>query len=227
MSQQPNITIAVDGYSSCGKSTVAKQLALYFKYIYVDTGAMYRSVSLYFLRNNIDINYAEEIAEALEQINIDFRFVNDQQIVHLNGEPVEKYIRKADINAIVSDVAKISAVRKKLVKLQRTMGKGESIVMDGRDIGTVVFPNANLKFFITSDIDVRVQRRFDELQSKNIDSTKSEIKENLQMRDFIDSTREDSPLRKADDAILIDNTNLTKDEQLNKLINIVKSFIQA
>ena len=227
MNEKKIITIAVDGYSSCGKSTVAKQLAKHFNFIYVDTGAMYRSVSLYFLRNEIDYSNSEQVEKALQNIKIEFKLLNNSQIVHLNNEAVEGFIRNQNINNIVSDVAKISLVRRKMVELQRFISQGKSVVMDGRDIGTVVFPNADLKFFITADIETRVQRRYDELQLKSIPGTKDEVRENLQMRDLIDSTRKDSPLRKAEDAMLIDNTNLNKEEQFNKLVEIINKYRNA
>lgn len=215
------ITIAIDGYSSTGKSTIAKALAEYFDYIYVDTGAMYRAVSLYFLRNNIDIHSVNNVNQALDEIHLDFKFIDGLQTIHLNQEAVEKHIRSHRINNIVSPVAKISAVRRKMVALQREMASGKSVVMDGRDIGTVVFPNADLKFFMTSALETRVKRRFEELESKGIETTLREVEKNLSERDHIDSNREDSPLKQATDAILIDNTNLSKEEQLDILINHV------
>jgi len=225
MSSTIPITIAIDGYSSTGKSTIARSLAKHYGFVYIDTGAMYRAVSLYFLRNNIDVHDKKAVAKALEDITLEFKIINDQQIMHLNGEAVEKYIRAHRINSIVSPVAKISAVRRKMVTQQREMSKGKSVVMDGRDIGTVVFPNAGLKFFMTSDIDVRVQRRFDELESKGIETTIREVKKNLIERDKIDSTRADSPLKQADDAILIDNTTLTRTEQLEIMVSMVDKLV--
>lgn len=219
------ITIAIDGYSSTGKSTIAKALADHYGFVYIDTGAMYRSVSLYFIRHNIDINDDKSVEESLDKIELEFKFIDSKQMIHLNGESVEKYIRSHKINSVVSPVAKISSVRKKMVALQRKMSKGKSVVMDGRDIGTVVFPDADLKFFMTSDIDVRVKRRFDELESKGIETTMREVEKNLVDRDRIDSTREDSPLLQAEDALLINNTNMTRDDQLKMLISIVEKYI--
>lgn len=219
------ITIAIDGYSSTGKSTIARSLAEHFGFVYIDTGAMYRAVSLFFLRHNIDIHDQEAVDKALEKIDLEFKIINDIQIIHLNNEPVEKLIRAHRINKIVSPVAKISSVRRKMVALQRQMSEGLSVVMDGRDIGTVVFPNADLKFFMTSEISVRVQRRFDELESKGIETTIREVEKNLLERDRIDSTREDSPLKQADDAILLDNTNLSRGEQLDILVSMVEKYM--
>ncbi len=219
------ITIAIDGYSSTGKSTIARALAEYFDFIYIDTGAMYRAVSLYFLRNNTDIHSSKDVSKALDDIKLDFKYIDGHQIIHLNNEPVEKFIRSNRINNIVSPVAKISSVRSKMVALQRKMSEGKSVVMDGRDIGTVVFPNADLKFFMTSNIDVRVNRRFNELESKGVETTLREVEKNLLERDHIDSTRQDSPLKQATDALLIDNTNLSRNEQLDKLVSIVNEYI--
>lgn len=218
------ITIAIDGYSSTGKSTIAKALAEYFDFIYIDTGAMYRAVSLYFLRNNIDMHSQEAVSNALDEIKLDFKFIDGIQVIHLNGEAVEKHIRKKRINNIVSPVAKISLVRRKMVALQRQMSEGKSVVMDGRDIGTVVFPHADLKFFMTSDIEIRVKRRFDELEAKGIETTLREVEKNLLERDHIDSNREDSPLRQAENAILIDNTNLSREDQLQMLVEKVEAY---
>ena len=217
-------TIAIDGYSSTGKSTIAKALAEHFDFIYIDTGAMYRAVSLYFLRNNIDMHSHEAISSALEEINLDFKYIDGIQVIHLNNEAIEKHIRTNRINNIVSPVAKISLVRRKMVALQRQMSEGKSVVMDGRDIGTVIFPNADLKFFMTSDLDIRVMRRFNELEAKGIETTLREVEKNLLERDHIDSSREDSPLRKAENAKLIDNTYLSRDEQLEILINYVEEY---
>ncbi len=225
MSALKTVTIAIDGYSSTGKSTLAKALAEHFGYVYIDTGAMYRAVSLYFLKMNIDIHDQKAVERALDDISLEFKYVEDKQIIHLNDEPVEKFIRTKKINNIVSPVAKISAVRKKMVALQRLMSEGKSVVMDGRDIGTVVFPHADLKFFMTSDLAVRVKRRYDELESKGHDTTLREVEKNLLERDRIDSTRADSPLKQAKDAILIDNTRLTRSDQLQLLIKQVDELI--
>ena len=224
MSNVTPITIAIDGYSSTGKSTIARSLAQHFGYVYIDTGAMYRAVSLYFLRNNIDLHDEKSVKEALEEITLEFKIIDGRQIIHLNDEAVEKYIRDQKINSVVSPVAKISAVRRQMVAQQRAMSKGKSVVMDGRDIGTVVFPDADLKFFMTSDIAVRVKRRFDELESKGIETTIREVEKNLLERDRIDSTRADSPLKQAEDAMMIDNTQLTREEQVEIMISMIEKY---
>lgn len=225
----PNIIIAIDGFSSCGKSTLAKQIAQALHYRYIDTGAMYRAVALYLLRNQIDIHHPELVKEALNDIHINFRLnkATQTQDTYLNGEDVENEIRvNPRVVSIVSDVSAISEVRRFLVKQQQQMGKDKGIVMDGRDIGTVVFPNAELKIFITADPRVRTQRRLDELKEKGQETTFEEVLANLQKRDHIDSTRADSPLKKADDAIELDNSNMTKDEQFDLVSGWVKQRIQ-
>ncbi len=223
------IIITIDGWSSCGKSTLAKQLAKALGYVYVDSGAMYRAITLYFLRNNIDLAEKKEVKEALKSINLEFEFnpqSNNSEIL-LNGENVEYLIRDLIIAEKVSDVAAIKEVREFAVAQQQKMGEKKGIVMDGRDIGTVVFPRAELKIFMTADNAVRVQRRFKELYEKNPNITIEEVKNNLEMRDYIDSHREVSPLRKAEDAIEIDNSNLTEKEQFNKSMTLVKEKIRT
>ena len=221
------IIIAIDGWSSCGKSTLAKELAKDLGYLYVDSGAMYRAITLYFLRNHVDWTDKSEVKKALKEISLEFVFnENSQQTeMHLNGENVEYVIRDLVVAEKVSDVAAIKEVRKFAVEQQQLMGKKKGIVMDGRDIGTVVFPKAELKIFLTADNAVRVERRFKELFEKNPNITIEEIKANLEMRDYIDSNREESPLRKADDAILVDNTNLTANETLQKVLKLAKRII--
>lgn len=213
---QQKIIIAIDGYSSCGKSTLAKQLAKELHYIYADSGAMYRAVTLYFLRNSISLTNKAQIREALKNIHLEFAFNVDTGKSHLymNDENVELPIRDMVISEKVSDVAAIKDVREFGVKQQQRIGKNKGLVMDGRDIGTTVFPHAELKIFMTADIAVRVERRFKELYKVNPDITIDEVKQNLEMRDYIDSNREISPLRKAKDAIVLDNTNLTMAQQL-------------
>ncbi len=219
------ITVAIDGYSSCGKSTLAKQLAASLSYSYVDTGAMYRAVTLYFIRNQVDLYHPEQIAEALKQIQIEFRINPNTQVqeTFLNGENVEHEIRvNSRVASAVSDVSAISEVRRFLVKQQQELGKQKGIVMDGRDIGTVVFPHAELKLFVTADPKVRAQRRLEELKEKGQETTFEEVIANLEKRDHIDSNRADSPLKQADDAVILDNSNLTREEQFEwvmKLIN--------
>lgn len=217
------IIVTIDGWSSCGKSTLAKELAKELGYIYVDSGAMYRAITLYFLRNHIDWTKVEEVKEALENISLEFVFnpASQKSEMHLNGENVEYVIRDLVVAEKVSEVAAIKEVREFAVAQQQEMGKGKGIVMDGRDIGTVVFPDAELKLFMTADNAVRVERRFKELYEKNPNISLEEVKANLEMRDYIDSNREVSPLRKADDAIVLDNTNLTPAEQFKKALKLV------
>lgn len=221
------IIITIDGWSSCGKSTLAKQLAKELGYVYVDSGAMYRTITLYFLRNNIDLAEKKEVKEALRSINLEFIFnpKSNSSEIYLNGENVEYVIRDLVIAEKVSDVAAIKEVREFAVAQQQKMGVKKGIVMDGRDIGTVVFPKAELKIFMTADNAIRVQRRFKELYEKNPNVTIEEVKDNLEMRDYIDSHREVSPLRKAKDAIELDNTNLTEKEQFNKALGWIKEKI--
>lgn len=212
------ITIAVDGYSSCGKSTLAKDLAKKMNYIFIDSGAMYRGITLYALENGLirDGKVNEEgLIEELDKINLAFKLnQNSEPELYLNNENVAEQIRTAQVSGFVSLVAKIGAVRKKLVAMQRKMGERGGIVMDGRDIGSVVFPNAELKLFVTADIEIRTDRRYNELISKGMKITREEIQNNLLERDMIDSSRKESPLIRAEDAIIIDNSHLTKDEQL-------------
>lgn len=223
------IIVTIDGWSSCGKSTLAKQLAKELGYIYVDSGAMYRAITLYFLRNHVDWTKPEEVKEALENISLEFIFNpgRENSEMHLNGENVEYVIRDLVVAEKVSEVAAIKEVREFAVAQQQQMGKGKGIVMDGRDIGTVVFPNAELKLFMTADNAVRVERRFKELYEKNPNISLEEVKANLEMRDYIDSNREVSPLRKADDAIILDNTNLTPEEQFKKALRLVHDSCKA
>jgi cytidylate kinase len=212
---EKKIIITIDGWSSCGKSTLAKQLAAKLKYTYIDSGAMYRAITLYFLRNHVDWTDPKAVIRALGEIQIEFSYnenIKQSEIV-LNGENVEYLIRDLVVAEKVSEVAAVKEVRAYAVKQQQSMGKGKAIVMDGRDIGTVVFPAAELKIFMTADNAVRVERRFRELYEKNPNITIEEVKYNLEMRDYIDSHRKISPLRKAKDAIVLDNSNLTTQEQ--------------
>jgi cytidylate kinase len=221
------IIITIDGWSSCGKSTLAKQLAKELGYVYIDSGAMYRAITLYFLRNHIDWTDKKEVTSALKEIFLDFHFNTKTETseIYLNEENVEYLIRDLVIAEKVSDVAAIKEVRAYAVAQQQELGKKKGIVMDGRDIGTVVFPKAELKIFMTADNAVRVERRFKELYEKNPNITIEEVKNNLEMRDYIDSNREISPLRKADDAIELDNTNLTEEQQLQKALVWAKEKI--
>lgn len=218
------IIITIDGWSSCGKSTLAKQLAKALNYVYVDSGAMYRAITLYFLRNHVDWTDKKEVVNALKDISLEFIFneKSQQSEIYLNGENVEYVIRDLVIAEKVSDVAAIKEVREFAVAQQQKMGKGRGIVMDGRDIGTVVFPDAELKIFMTADNAVRVERRFKELYEKNPNVTIEEVKANLEMRDYIDSNREVSPLRQAEDALVLDNTNITEKEQFQQALKWAK-----
>lgn len=217
------IVIAIDGWSSCGKSTLAKQLAKELGYIYIDSGAMYRAVTLYFLRNHVDWTNTSEVTEALTNINLQFKSnsVNGESEIYLNEENVEYVIRDMVVAEKVSEVAAIEEVRSFAVAEQQKIGVSKGIVMDGRDIGTTVFPDAELKIFMTADIAVRVERRFREMYSKNPNITIEEVKDNLEMRDYIDSHRKVSPLQKASDAIEINNTGLTPEEQLQLSLKYV------
>lgn len=203
-------TIAIDGYSACGKSTLAKAMARQLGYRFIDTGAMYRMVTLYFLREKVDIDNGGAVAGALKGLRVDF--VPGSNHALLNGEDVEAEIREPAVSGFVSPVAAISAVRRWVVPQQREMGKSGGIVMDGRDIGTVVFPDADLKLFVTASIDVRTDRRLAEMNAKGVDTTREEVAANLLQRDHIDSNRADSPLRQADDAIVLDNSGLSLEE---------------
>ncbi len=222
------IIVTIDGWSSCGKSTLAKQLAKELGYIYVDSGAMYRAITLYFLRNHIDWTDAKAVDTALKNITIQFQYneISQQTEIFLNDENVEYVIRDLIIAEKVSDVATIEAVRSFAVAQQKKMGKQKGIVMDGRDIGTTVFPKAGLKIFMTADTTVRVERRFKELYSKNPNITIEEVKNNLEMRDYIDSNRKISPLRKAKDAVEIDNTSMSMEEQFKKALDLARNVIK-
>jgi CMP/dCMP kinase len=218
------IIITIDGWSSCGKSTLAKQLAKELGYTYIDSGAMYRAITLYFLRNHIDWTDDMEVKNALQEINLHFEpsMKTGQSEIFLNDENVEYLIRDLIIADKVSDIAAIAAVRTFAVAQQQQMGTKKGIVMDGRDIGTTVFPNAELKFFMTADIAVRVERRFKEMFEKNPNVILDDVMHNLEMRDYIDSHREVSPLKKAEDAIILDNTNIGMEEQLGIALKHVK-----
>lgn len=221
---KPKIIIAIDGYSSCGKSTVAKELAARLGYNYIDSGAMYRAITLYFLRNSIDYKNSDEVLNALADIHLAFTFneASNKSEMQLNDENVEHYIRDMIVAEKVSEVAAIKEVRAFATAQQKKLGKKRGIVMDGRDIGTTVFPDAELKIFMTASPEVRVKRRFQELYATNPNITLEEVKHNLELRDYIDSNREESPLRQADDAVVLDNSNLTREEQLEKVIGWVE-----
>ena len=225
--QTKKLTIAIDGFSSCGKSTLAKDLASHLNYIFIDSGAMYRAVTLFCLRNNWisgDQIQITEIINALQSISIEFK-IDDQgnKSIYLNGENCENEIRQGHVANSVSRIAEIKEVREKLVHEQQKMGEKGGIIMDGRDIGTVVFPHADLKLFVTASIEVRVQRRFLELTHKGIHMTLEEVKDNLVERDFIDSNRKESPLTQAKDSVFLDNSNFTRAEQLKWVLDLVLS----
>ncbi|MBN9351457.1 MAG: (d)CMP kinase [Chitinophagaceae bacterium] len=224
----PKIIVTIDGLSSCGKSTLARQLAKKLGYLYIDSGAMYRAITLYFLRNNVNYENVKEVKEALKNIHISFD-VNPHHLhseIYLNGENVEYIIRDIVVAEKVSEVAAIGEVRTFAVAAQKKMGENKGIVMDGRDIGTTVFPKAEVKIYMIADEAVRVERRFAEMYEKNPNITIDEVKANIARRDYIDSNREISPLRKADDAIVLDNTRLTQKEQLEFALNLVKKQMQ-
>lgn len=223
------IVIAVDGYSSCGKSTLAKSIATMLGYIYIDSGAMYRAITLYCIRYGIikeSIVDHELLIQHLNNIDIRFELnaLTGNNETWLNGENVEDEIRKSEVASNVSIVSKIAEVRQKLVAIQRRIGENKKIVMDGRDIGTVVFPNAELKIFMTADPIIRAQRRMIEMTEKGIQTSLNEIVENIKQRDYIDENRDVSPLRKAEDAILLDNSNLTRDDQLNWIMQKINQL---
>ncbi len=221
------INIAIDGYSACGKSTLAKELAKKLDYVFIDTGAMYRAVTLYALKNNLitDTLNIELLERELDNMDIKFEYnpKRGASDVLLNGENVETEIREMEVSKNVSPVAAVKAVRKKLVELQQKMGAEKGVVMDGRDIGTVVFPNAELKIFMTADKEIRAQRRFNELQTAASPMSMKAVMENLEQRDYIDTHRAEDPLRKAEDAKVLDNSNLTQEEQLQIALEWVKA----
>ncbi|HKK88046.1 MAG TPA: (d)CMP kinase [Saprospiraceae bacterium] len=217
-----DIAIAIDGLSSCGKSTLARDLAEALDYMYVDSGAMYRAVTLYLLENELDYENIATVEEALAEISISFSKDPDRPGILLNGRHVEKEIRKKRVTENVSPVATISEVRRFLVKQQQKLGENKAIVMDGRDIGTVVFPNAELKLFLKADLETRTSRRYKELLGRGIEFSREEVQKNLGDRDHIDSTREDSPLTVASDAIVVDNTNINCDEQLQMCLALAQ-----
>lgn len=224
------ITIAIDGYSSCGKSTLAKALAQKLNYNYIDTGAMYRAVTVYCLRNGIVLNSVidlPKLLESLKDIKVSFDYNSTTKVseVFLNGEHIEKEIRTLEVANNVSSISSIKEVREKMVALQRKMGKDKGVIMDGRDIGSFVFPDAELKLFMTADKDVRTQRRLDELSSKGEHHSFEDVKRNLEKRDFDDTTRKENPLIQAEDAIVLDNTDLSKEDQLNFVMKLIDDLL--
>jgi CMP/dCMP kinase len=224
------IIIAIDGHSSSGKSTLSKNLAGKLKYNYIDSGSMYRTITLYALRNNLIKNGIVDVKRLIEQLNkisISFKYNPDEQKsdTYLNGENVEKEIRGLEVSNLVSPVATIKEVRTAMVKIQKQLGKDKGIVMDGRDIGTVVYPEAELKIFVTTSPKIRAKRRFDELRAKGEQVTFEEVLKNVEERDFIDQTRKESPLKKAPDAIVLDNGNMTREEQLDWVLSKVNEVL--
>ncbi|MBI9054124.1 MAG: (d)CMP kinase [Bacteroidales bacterium] len=226
------IIIAIDGYSSSGKSTLAKEIAKILNYKYIDSGAMYRAVTLFAIRNKIindknqEVN-EEKLQDSIDQIHINFKYNSEKkrQETYLNDENIEDEIREMNVSNNVSFISKVGFVRKKMVRFQQEMGSEKGIVMDGRDIGTVVFPNAELKIFMSAKAEVRAERRYLELKEMNVDVSYDEILENVKNRDHIDETRDESPLKKAHDSVELDNSNMNRQEQLDWIVGLVKSRI--
>lgn len=214
-----NFIIAIDGFSSCGKSTVAKAVAQKLQFVFIDSGAMYRAVTLYFLRHAVNVKDTDAVKAALADIQIDFIPNFEKMHILLNEEDVSEEIRTMDVSNYVSEVSAIKEVRHAMVKQQQQLGKRRNIVMDGRDVGTTVFPDADLKIFMTANPEVRAQRRFAELSAKGEQVSMEDIRQNLAHRDHIDSTREESPLRQAEDAIVLDNSQLTQEQQLQLVLD--------
>lgn len=226
------INIAIDGYSSCGKSTLAKQLAAHFEYTYIDSGAMYRAVTLFAMeRGLIKDNFLmrDDLVKVLNQIEISFKFNSNtsKSETYLNGKNVEKKIRGMDVSSHVSVVSLVKEVRQKLISLQQQLGINKGIIMDGRDIGTAVFPDAELKLFMTAENETRVKRRYDELRNKGLHVTLEEVQQNISSRDHQDTTREENPLVKANDAVVLDNTDLSPEEQFNLAKSWIEEKIQS
>ncbi|MBL0317001.1 MAG: (d)CMP kinase [Flavobacteriales bacterium] len=228
---KPKINIAIDGYSSCGKSTLAKSIAKELNYVYIDSGAMYRAMTLYALQHGYigpdGVINTEGLIHALDLVMINFKYNTDvqQYETFLNGQNVEREIRSLQVSNHVSPISNIKEVRQKLVRLQKRMAETKGVVMDGRDIGTVVLPDADLKIFMTADNRIRAQRRYDELRSMGVESSFEEVLKNLNSRDEYDSSRSNDPLRRAEDAVVIDNTNLTIEEQFQFILaNVLKKL---
>ncbi|RZL47020.1 MAG: (d)CMP kinase [Pedobacter sp.] len=221
-----NLVVAIDGYSSCGKSTLAKALAKKLGFIYIDSGAMYRAVTLFFIRNKVDMNNQDAINDALQHIELNFHSRDYESHILLNGEEVSEEIRQMPVSENVSEVSANKQVRHDMVKQQQRMGKSKNIVMDGRDIGTAVFEDAQVKFFMTADPKIRAERRHKEMMAKGDNNTTlEEVFENLAHRDYADTTRKESPLVRAEDAIILDNTDLTPEEQLEFALEKVNPFL--
>ena len=219
------IIIAIDGHSSCGKSTLAKSLGKALGYAYISTGDMYRAVTLYFIENHIDIHNLEAVRAALKKINLHFELHPEGNCIFLNGRNVHHEIRTMEVNDFVSPVSTISEVRREMVRQQQAMGREKGIVMDGRDISTVVFPHAELKIFLTADVEERARRRYVELIEKGMDVDYEDVKNNLIERDRIDSSRQDSPLSQAADSVVMDNTHLNHEKQLDLVLEMVNERV--
>lgn len=217
--------VAIDGYSSCGKSTLAKALAKKLHFVYIDSGAMYRAVTLYFIRNSININSSFEVEKALEDIHLNFHSRDYQTHITLNDEEVSEEIRQMPVSEQVSSISAIKAVRREMVKQQQRMGRSKNIIMDGRDIGTTVFPDAHVKFFMTADPVIRAERRYKELVANGEVVSMEDVFENLAHRDYQDTTRKESPLIRAQDAIILDNTEMSEEEQLGFALEQVLPFL--
>ncbi len=229
---EKKINIAIDGHSSTGKSTVAKALARKLGYIYIDTGAMYRAVTLYALKNKLigpDFFHKQELIDSLDKMHIRFAFNPEKQTseTYLNGQNVEQEIRGMEVSQYVSQIAEIPEVRRKLVTMQREMARQKGVVMDGRDIGSVVIPDAEVKIFMTADPEIRARRRYEELKAKGLQPDFKEVLANIKQRDHIDSTRADSPLIQTEDAILLDNSRLTKQEQLDFILRAISEATKS
>ena len=224
----PKIIVAIDGYSACGKSTTARAVAKKLGYTYVDSGAMYRAITYYLLKNNIPFSDVEQIDSLINNINIDFKLDEfGNPLTYINEENVEEKIREMSVSKNVSEVAAISSVRKAMVDIQHRLGEGKGIVMDGRDIGTVVFPQAELKIFMTADPEIRAERRLKEWQANGVETTLEEVRKNIAERDYMDTTRLDSPLKQADDAIKLDNSFISFEEQVEKVIQLAEERINV
>ena len=222
------IIVAIDGYSACGKSTTARAVAKRLDYTYVDSGAMYRAITYYLLKNNIPFSDVEQIDGLINNINIDFKLDElGNPLTYLNDENVEEKIREMSVSENVSEVAAISPVRKAMVDIQHKLGEGKGIVMDGRDIGTVVFPQAELKIFMTADPEIRAERRLKEWQTNGVETTLEEVRKNIAERDYMDTTRLDSPLKQADDAVRLDNSFISFEEQVEKVIQLAEERINV
>lgn len=219
------IIIAIDGYSGCGKSTLARDLSKKLSYLHIDTGAMYRSLALHFIVTDTNLSNLASVTSSLQSAQLMIKIEDDQSSTFLNGNNVNQRIKEPDVAAIVSEVAAIKEVRSYLLELQQSFGKDKGIIMDGRDIGTVIFPNAELKLFVIADADIRTQRRLLELKEKGIEISATEVKHNLLKRDRIDTSRTVAPLKQAEDAILFDTSFLTREEQLEKALKEVNRII--